>query len=1039
LHYLGRLDQQIKLRGFRIEPGEIEGVLEAHEAVSAATVLVRPLAVGGEPQLVAYFTGDEPPESLAEHLQSQLPFAMVPRVLVPLEELPRTVNGEIDRGRLPAPEAPAGESGEAPVGAVEERLAALWTDVLGVTEVDRQSNFFDLGGHSLLVTRLTNRVRRSFGVDLALRSVFEKPLLQEMARQIEGAQTAGEGQMIVPVSRDAKLPLSFAQQRLWFLDRFEPGRSSYNVPFSLRLHGVLKVAALSGAIDAIVEQHEILRTRYVEEGGAPLQVIDPPVSRAFPWVDLRGLEAEAVEQEAGRLARLEAARPFDLSTGPVLRTAGLRLGAEDHVLLATLHHIASDASSVGVFVRTLSQAYGDLVAGGQPQLSKLPVQYADYAAWQHDWLRGEVLDSQLAYWRDQLGSSSTPLELPTDRPRPLVPTGAGAAVGEWLPASSAQGIQELASSQGTTHFMTLLALFQVFLARLTGQAAVSVGSPVANRRQPEVENLIGFFVNTLVLRSEIDSGATLSDLLQDVRRSTLEAYAHQDIPFERLVEELEPVRDLARSPLFQVLLVVEHGGGDRFSLPGLEVVPLGVEATTAKFDLSLFVTEIEGRLALRFEYDVALFDETTITRWSKNLGTLLAEAVERPESTLARLGWLTPAERFQATVEWAETAPAVPGEPLVHRMVEAQASFWPRATAVQAAGSGRLSYGDLDRKANSLAAGLVAAGVAADAPVALCLGRTPDLIVAVLGTLKAGAACLALDLTYPLERLRFMLEDCALQDRAPKGGSPQASGKTVLLTNQATLEETPEELREGPVLLLEDLVSSSPGRPTPRSQTAESLAYLVYTSGSTGRPKGVGMTHGALSNLVRWQRDVGIPSNPQGRTLQFAALSFDVAFQEIFTTLAFGGMLVLVDEETRRDSVALLDHLESNEVETLYLPFVALQQLADTAVATERFPRSLRDVITAGEQLRTTGEVRELFRKLEQKSPGVRLHNHYGPSETHVTTSWTGSSEGAALAQWPALPPIGRAVAGCTTRVLDRRLQPVPTGVIGELYLAARR
>jgi acyl carrier protein len=582
LEFLGRVDAQVKVRGFRIEPGEIEAVLRGHESVTECVVVVRE-DVPGETRLVAYVAGGVDAEALRAHLRRSLPEYMVPSAFVVLHALPLTPNGKLDRKALPAPElASAEETYVAPRTPVEEVLAGIWAEVLRVDRVGVEESFFELGGHSLLATRVASRVREVFGVEMPLRALFEGPTVAELAGRVEEMRRAELPVLppVVPTERDGSpLPLSFAQERLWFIDRLEPGSTVYNIPVARRLGGALHVAALERALGEIVRRHEALRTVFQEMGGSPAQVIAPFGGFALPVEDLSALgEADreaAVEQRVGD----EARRAFDLSAGPLFRAALLRLGDEDHVLLLSMHHIVSDAWSMGVLFRELSALYEAYREGRESPLPELAVQYADYAVWQREQLEGEVLDRQLSYWRERLSGAPELLELPADHPRPPVQTHRGATVPVEFPPELLERLQALGRSEGATLYMTLLSAFQVLLSKYAGSDDVVVGSPVAGRTRGEVEELIGFFVNTLVLRTDLSGDPSFRELLGQVREATLSAYAHQEVPFERLVAELQPERSLSHSPLFQVLFALQNAGDGGAAFPGLSVS--GVGASTA--------------------------------------------------------------------------------------------------------------------------------------------------------------------------------------------------------------------------------------------------------------------------------------------------------------------------------------------------------------------------------------------------------------------------------------------------------------------------
>jgi amino acid adenylation domain-containing protein len=1014
LEFLGRNDHQVKVRGFRIELGEIEAALRGHEGVADCVVMAR--AEAGDPRLVAYVVGEAEAEALRAHVRRTLPEYMVPSAFVFLEALPLTPNGKLDRKALPAPELASGEETYvAPRTPTEEVLAGIWAEVLRLERVGVEESFFQLGGHSLLATRVVSRVREVFAVELPLRALFDGPTVAELAVRVEEMRRAELPVLppVVPVERTGALPLSFAQERLWFIDRMEPESATYNIFAAWRLGGVLDEAALERALGEIVRRHEALRTVFREVDGSPVQVVAPFGGFTLPVHDLSAL-SEA-EREAQTRLRLEgeAARPFDLSAGPLFRPALLRLDAENHVLLVGVHHILGDMGSMEVLRRELSALYAAYREGGESPLPEPAVQYADYAVWQREQLRGEVLERHLAYWKERLAGAPELLELPTDRPRPAVQTYRGAQEGITLSAELLARLEALGRGEGATLYMTLLGAFQVLLARYAGSEDVVVGSPVSGRTRREVEELIGLFLNTLVLRTDLSGDPPFRAVLRRVREATLGAFEHQEVPFERLVTELQPGRSLSYSPLFQVMFVLQEAERSAGAPGSPEMRSLGLAGSgTSKFDLTLFMVRHAGGLAASLEYNTDLFDRSTVRRMLRHLERVLEEVSADADVRLSRLALLEDAERRQVVAEWNATDAAYPRERCAHELFEAQAARTPDAVALRHAG-GSLTYRELDERANRLARHLRGLGVGPDARVGLCLERGPELMVGVLGILKAGGAYVPLDPAYPAERLAYMLEDSAAR---------------VLLTQASLAERLPAG---GAAVVRVDADAAAIGREAGERPGVPvgpgNLAYVIYTSGSTGRPKGVAMPHRPLVNLLAWQQASG--RAPAGAvTLQYTSISFDVSFQEIFATWCAGGTLVLTSEEVRMDPPRLARLLDAERIERLFLPFIALQHLAEACVELGIAPASLGEVITAGEQLRVTEPIRRWFAGM----PGCVLVNQYGPSETHVVSARVLEGEPA---EWPLLPSIGAPVANTGLYVLDPHLEPAPIGVPGELLL----
>ncbi|HEU4884413.1 MAG TPA: amino acid adenylation domain-containing protein, partial [Longimicrobium sp.] len=875
LEFVGRADHQVKVRGFRIEPGEIEARLAEHPGVREAVVVVREDAPG-EKRLVAYVVGDETAgtESLRAHLGERLPAYMVPAAFVRLDRMPLTPNGKLDRGALPAPDgdAFARRGYEAPVGQVEQALAEIWADVLGVERVGRWDDFFELGGHSLLAVRVISRVRQA-GVEAALGELFARPVLADFARDLETAARSALPS-IEPAGRDGALPLSFAQQRLWFLEQLGNLGSTYHVRAPLRLRGELDRAALRGALDAIVARHEALRTTFTQVDGIPGQRIAPAdAGFHLPEHDLAG-RADA-DAELRRLLDEEAAAPFDLERGPLIRGALIRLAADEHVLVLAMHHIVSDGWSVGVLFDELSALYAARREGREARLAALPVQYADYAAWQRRWVEGDVLRTQADYWTLTLAGAPELLELPTDHPRPAQTDHAGARLEVELDEALADGLKALSRRHGTTLFMTLLAGWAVVLSRLAGQDDVVVGTPTANRGRPEIEGLIGFFVNTLALRVDLSGSPTVAELLARVKERALGAQHHQDIPFEQVVELADPVRSLSHGPLYQVMFAWQNAPRGNLELPGLALGRVDAQdgPRAAKEDLSLALGEANGRIVGSVTYATSLFERGTIERWAGYLRRVLEEMAADEHRPVERLALMPESERALVVREWNRTEADAAG-PLVHALFEAQAARTPDAVAVEFEG-GQLTYAELNARANRLAHHLVRRGVGPDVRVGVCVEPGVEMMAAVLAVLKAGGGYVPLDPAYPADRLAYTLADSApavlltqasLAERFAESGLPRIS----VDTDAAEWAHEPEtDPARGGVL-------------------PEHLAYVIYTSGSTGRPKGVRVEHGALAATMA-AAGLALGYGPADRAPSLASFAFDIWLFESLRPLLAGG------------------------------------------------------------------------------------------------------------------------------------------------------
>ncbi|HEY7768547.1 amino acid adenylation domain-containing protein [Longimicrobium sp.] len=996
IEYLGRLDFQVKVRGFRIELGEIESVLRSHGSVADCVVVAR--AEAGETRLVAYVAGAVETDTLREHARRSLPEYMVPSAFVLLDALPLTPNGKLDRKALPAPELASAEDRYVPPRTpVEEVLAGIWAEVLRLERVGVTESFFELGGHSLLATRVVSRIREVFGVEVPLRALFEGPTVAELARRVEEMRRAGVPVLppVMRTERPGPLPLSFAQERLWFIDQMEPGSALYNIPVARCLRGALDAAALERALGEIIRRHETLRTVFRVMDGSPVQVIAPFGGFSLPIEDLSGLGEADREAAVRRRAGEEAVRPFDLAAGPLFRGALLRLDSEDHVLLLSMHHIVSDGWSMGVLYRELSSLYAAYLEGGESPLPELAVQYADYSVWQREQLRGEVLDGQLSYWRERLADAPALLELPTDHPRPPVQTHRGATVPVELSPELLEGLQALGRSEGATLYMTLLGAFQVLLGKYAGSEDVVVGSPIAGRTRGEVEELIGFFVNTLVLRTDLGGDPSFREVLRRVREATLEAYENQEVPFEKLVAELQPERRLSHSPLFQVLFTLQNAGGQGDALPGLTVSGVGAELASAKFDLSLTLAATSQGLRGELNYSTDLFERGRMHRMLGHLARVLEQVASDADVRLSRLQLLDKAERTLVLEAWNRTAAEIPDRCL-HELFEAQAARSPGAVAVVFEGAA-LTYGELDRRANRLAHQLIALGVRPEDRVALCVEPSPDAIAALLGILKAGGAYVAADLAAPDERIAFMLDEASVRVVVAGGAEaarPWTAGRTVV--------QAGEELARFPAT-----------RPA-AGVTPRNLAYVVYTSGSTGLPKGVLAEHGGVCNAVAaFSRIYEIA--PGHRVLLFAPLHFDASVMDIFTALATGAALVVAPREALIPGDELVSLLERERVTHAKFTPSALAALPCAPLPV------LRAVMVGGEVC--GGEL------VARWAPGRRFFNGYGPTETSVRMSVFEAADGTRP------PPLGAGTANVRVYVLGAAGEPLPVGAPGEVCI----
>ena len=876
IEFLGRNDFQVKIRGFRIELGEIEARLAEHAAVREAVVIAREDAPG-EKRLVAYYTPHgqdrEAPgaELLRTYLTAVLPEYMVPAAYVCLDTLPLTPNGKLDRKALPAPgaEAYSVRTYEAPQGEIETALATIWADLLKLDRIGRHDNFFELGGHSLLAVRVISRIRQALNMEVPLGALFTHPVLADFVHGLAGA-TGVELPSIVRTDRGERISLSFAQLRLWFLAQMDGGSEAYHIPFSLRLSGDLDARALRQALNRILARHEALRTTFVSEDGDPVQRIADEQDSCFQLIehDLRHHADGQIELDY--LIAEEARTPFDLEVGPLIRGRLLRHADTEYTLTITMHHIVSDGWSMGVLLHELSVLYDAFLQGEADPLPELSLQYADYSAWQRRWIEGDLLQQQADYWRTTLAGAPALLELPTDHRRPAERDYAGAFLPFALDEMLTAELRELSRRNGTTLYTTLLAAWAVLMARLSGQQDIVIGTPVANRGRAEIEGMIGFFVNTLALRIDLSESPTVNELLGRVKAQTIAAQQHQDIPFEQVVEIAHPIRTFAHSPLFQAMFAWENNTKESFTLTGLEVQPLQSNShVVAKFDLTLSLSEGDRTIAGGIEYATSLFEQSTLERYLGYLRTLLQAMAADESQTIDRLTLLPASERHQLLYEWNDTAAEFPSDKCIHELFQEQVDRTPDATAVVFE-EASLSYGELNRRANQLAHHLRELGVRPDARVAICVERGFEMIVALLAVLKAGGAYVPLDPTYPVERLRYMLDD---------------SAPTALLTQTHLRQLFSAYGEDLPVLDLADPTPPWNNQPETNPSAAdialtpEHLAYVIYTSGSTGTPKGVMVQHRGLCNRFNWMQ-LAYELNLQDSVLQKTPFSFDVSTWE---------------------------------------------------------------------------------------------------------------------------------------------------------------
>jgi amino acid adenylation domain-containing protein len=1009
IEFLGRNDSQVKIRGYRIELGEIEAQLAACQGVRDAVVIAREDAPTGK-HLVAYYTssgnvGTPVAEELRTRLSERLPEYMVPVAYVHLEKLPLNLNGKLNRKALPAPDVrtcPASEY-TPPQSGIEASLAATWAEILHLEKVGKNDNFFDLGGHSLLVLRLVARLREKLHVKMEVRDLFEHPVLEDLARFLDPAAPF-QLPPIVPVDRTKGTPLSFAQQRLWFLAQIEGVSEAYYIPTGFRLTGKLNREALRSALDCMLSRQEALRAVFILIDGEPVQRFASAADCWFQLVEHDLRHQSEPRKELDRLSALEAHAPFDLEQGPLIRGRLIRLADEEHALLITVHHIVSDGWSIGVLVNELNALYGAFLRGEPNPLPELKIQYADYAVWQRRWVEGELLRQQGDYWRTTLAGVPALLALPSDHPHPDCQDYSGAYVGVVLDEQLTSGLKKLSRRHSATTYMILLAGWALMMERLSGQMDFVIGSPAANRGCPETENLIGLFANILAIRLDLSGSPSVGELIERVKTQTLAAQQHQDIPFEQIVDLAQPARSLAFNPLFQVMFSWQNASASALELPGLEIQPLPAPPrTTSKFDLSLYLQENGQTIVGGLEYATSLFEEDTIRRYLGYFRTLLGAMIVDDTRPAGSLPMLFEIERNRILCEWNDTGAGFPHDKCVHELFEEQVLKTPVAPAVVFENAS-LSYVELNIKANRLAHYLRELGVQSDARVAICLERRLEMIVALLAVLKAGGAYMPLDPTYPIERLRFMFED---------------SGPVALITQRHYRQSFIGLSDSLPILDMTSTPFPWNGRSDANLDcasiglTPDHLAYVIFTSGSTGTPKGVAVEHRNAVNLIHWARS-SFGADILRSTLFSTSLSFDLAVFECFVPITSGATVRIVQNalalEPATADVTLINTVPS---------------AMDALIQADKVTSTVRTINLAGEVLKPT-----LVERIFSTTAVNTVCNLYGPSETSVYSTWVVMRRGEAF-----VSHIGRPIANTRIYVLDAHRQPVPVGVVGELYI----
>jgi len=987
----------MKVRGFRLEPGEVEAAIRTHPAIREVCVGLDQSA-NGDSQLLAQLILDSEAKvtssELRNYLRDRLPEHAIPTRYFVFPLFPLTITGKLDRSALASlsgKELPLGTRHVGPRHKVEEQLITIWEEVLQRTDIGIEDNFFDLGGNSLLASRVISRVRSVFEAELPLALIFEQPTIGDFAKKIDGSSRLSLPPLR-PLARTFAAPLSFGQEGLWFLHQMEPASLAYHIPEAWLLAGPLDTNVLQRSLDQVISRHEILRTCFRLKDGNPVQIVAPAVPRALQIVDLSSI---AVEHQSSELRQqiMDLQKPFDLGELPLLRIKLLRLASDQHLLLLNVHHIIADEWSLGIVYRELSASYEAFCRGQLPKLPELAVQYTDYSIWQRNCLQSAEL-KQLEYWRTRLEGAPT-LHFPTDRPRPAKQTYKGERFSFALSREVGKQLDRFNRAANVTPFMTLLSVFQILLARYSGQEDVLVGTPIAAREHVDLENLVGFFVNTVVLRGDLSNDITFRELVRQTRKVILDAYQHQALPFERVVQEINPARDLSRHPLFQILFTIQNAPEFRPSFRRLEVSPYPLPARSTHFDLEFSFRQAGGQWNASFIYNTDLFEAATIARLSAHFCRLIDGLLAEPARPAHEITMLTEAEEHRLLYQWNATSTSYPRERCIQQLFEAQVERTPAAGAV-IDGEENISYRELDRRANQLANHLRSRGVGPEDRVGICLERSVEMVAALLGILKAGAAYVPIDPSYPKERIEFIMADAAI---------------SVLLTSA---RQDIAKLNQH--IAIVDLETALPAHFDPPLNSAgpRHLAYIIYTSGSTGRPKGVMIEHRNVTALLDWAHHHYSKAELAG-VLASTSICFDLSVFELFVPLTCGGTVILARDILR------LPELPARKLVTL---INTVPSAMAELVRAKAIPESVVTVNVAGEPLKS-----QLVREIYQNRSVERVYDLYGPSEdtTYSTCGLRRSDEDRAT--------IGRPIANKQSYILDQRQRPVPIGVTGELYL----
>ncbi|MFB6366766.1 amino acid adenylation domain-containing protein [Paenibacillus elgii] len=1021
VEYLGRMDEQVKIRGFRVEPGEVEAVISTYPDIRE-TVVVGWKENQSALELVAYIVADQDivEQELREHLKKKLPDYMLPAIFMKIEEMPLTPSGKVSRSALPRPKRNlAGQKKTAPVTEREKGVAMIWADILGCESVGLEDHFFQLGGHSLLAIKVISRMRSAFQTDLPLYTIFEFPQLSDFVAHLEhylGQYEDLSLESIVPGHREPHMPLSFAQERIWFFEQLQQGTSMYNISKALRVKGELDASVLERSYRQLIDRHESLRTNFVDMDGLPLQIIHPSRLNPLQQVDLRNMGGEDQEARLRALIAQEERQPFNLARDPLIRASLYRLNNEEWVLLLVVHHIIFDGWSMSLLEQEWWENYERYKHDPVYEREALPLQYVDYAVWQRNILQGVLWEKQLNYWKNRLQGKLPILQLPTDRPRPIRQSYRGSHVSFTMDSRLAGKARQFGKQENVSLYMTLLTTFKALLYRYTGEQDLLVGTPMTNRNRTEWERVIGFFVNTLVIRTSVSPELTWRELLSSVKKGTVEAFSHQDIPFEKLVQELQPERSQGFSPVFQVMFSLQHAQ-HAYQGPSLQFSHYELENINSLFDLSMFMEEEEEEIHVTIEYAADLFERTTIERFAKHYLQLLEGMLQQPDEAISRASLLTEEERRQLLVDWNATDAAHSEDQDIYERFEQTVLRRPQAVAIED-GERAMTYEELHAQAEAIASTLQARQVGAGAVIGIYMGRSIELVASMLGTLKLGACFVPLDPEYPAERIAWMVEN---------------SRMSVVLTHSLLIDQLP--VNHHHVIRVDQLDQGETARgkaiDTP-DVSLDQTAYVIYTSGSTGKPKGVMISQRSLADHVLSVM-AGNRLTEHDRVVQFSAISFDFSIHELFPALLAGSTLVLRPKSVL-DTHEFLRWLNAKEISVLYLPTAYWHLVVSEWEDTDAFPASLKLLSVGGEKASTA-----MYKKWRQITQGrIRWSNAYGPTEATVAAT-TFYDDLDPLQEEHMDIPIGRPLPNTQLYILDHLLQPVPVGVIGELFIGGTR